>query len=139
MDLQSNSNWCDQFKMFLLEIIPFGTLDNIEKYVKFAYTGSAERGTERINAKVYTGAHVYSISATDGGYLGCIAVGRKPLPGSEYAGGNDLPDGRFGRETWEHIKAAMLRYELVKLAPVVACVADAPVTKACTNEVSVSR
>jgi hypothetical protein len=74
----------------------------------------------RMNAKVYTDNHVYSISAkapTEGyaGYLGCIASCRKARAGEEQHRGSDLADGPFTDETWQKILADIVSYELVPL------------------------
>lgn len=69
-----------------------------------------------VNFRIYTEAHVYAISATwkdyTPQYLGCIASTRKHKVGEDWTRGNDLPDGHFCRETWEHIKNAMIHYEM---------------------------
>jgi len=62
--------------------------------------------------RIYTKEHCYSISATwlnyTAQYLGCIASTRTPRTGEDWTRGNDLPDGHFCRETWEHIKNAII-------------------------------
>ena len=49
------------------------------------------------------------------GYLGGGATGRKPRPGLDYAGGNDLPDGSYSKETFDSIVRAIVAYELKTL------------------------
>lgn len=71
---------------------------------------------DRIHAYIYTNDHVYSISATTGGYLGCGAATRKARAGEDWSRGNDLPDGPFNKRTWERIKNSIIGYELQPLS-----------------------
>jgi len=74
--------------------------------------------------RFFTASHRYFISAVwqdyHPTYLGCIASTRTPRPGEDWTRGNDLPDGYFCRETWEHIKNAIIRYEMKPLSEYVA-------------------
>jgi len=94
-----------QFWEWMKEIIPFGRISNYVKIVD----------DDRI--RIYTNYHVFSIIVKKT-YLGCQASTRKPRAGEDWTRGNDLPDGKFTRETWEKIKNAIIKYELVKLSPV---------------------
>ena len=95
----------------------------------------------KISFQFYTNSHMYHIAATErfilkeGGerwlpmgeqesYLGCTASNRKARAGEDWSRGNDLPDGKLCRETWEKIKDGILRYELIALAPPAVSVAD---------------
>ena len=75
----------------------------------------------RVYFKLATGRNTYTISArlsaSDDGYLGCIATSRKARAGENWLRGSDLPDGPLARETWDRILAAILRYEIVPIAP----------------------
>ena len=74
----------------------------------------------RINFNVFTETHRYSISGVwkeyHPQYLGCIASTRMPRVGEDWTRGNDLLDGYFCKETWEHIKNAIIRYEMKALS-----------------------
>jgi len=80
--------------------------------------GSPEQ--ERWIFAMYTDKHVYRFLAIDkyghDGYLGCQVACRKPRAGESYTRGNDLPDGKFNRETWEKIKNAIIGWEVVPTA-----------------------
>ena len=67
----------------------------------------------RIIVIFYTDQHRYSISGSTRNYLGCMAQTRKPRAGEDHTRGNDLPDGKFCRETWDAIIRAIVGYELV--------------------------
>ena len=68
----------------------------------------------------YTQDHQYIILATDrtedDGYLGCQVQCRKPRPGEDWLRGNDLPDGKFNKNTWDNIVISIVRYEIAKLS-----------------------
>lgn len=61
-----------------------------------------------------TATQMYSINFHDN-YLGCGASCRTARPGETWLRGNDLPDGKFSRETWDKILLGILGYELVAL------------------------
>lgn len=63
-----------------------------------------------------TAAHTYSISFTHK-YLGCVASARTARAGETWTRGNDLPDGKFSRETFDKIIQGVLAYEMVDLEP----------------------
>jgi len=76
-------------------------------------------GGYRIHITLYTNDHQYRISATTDGYLGCMVDTRKPRAGEMWTRGNDLPDGKFCRKTWDAIIRKIVGYELVaKVIPV---------------------
>jgi hypothetical protein len=109
-----------QLVEWMKEIVPFS---NFEKYARKTRESFVEdtHGTNHrdnhVNYIICTAEHRYSISAHPE-YLGCIASTTRERPGETWNRGNDLPDGKFCRETWDAIKDAILRYELVKLTPV---------------------
>lgn len=106
--VKKNSPTGEIFYGWLSEIIPY---NQIKKHVLFTDHG------DRTNVKIYTDTYVYSISYRhDGGYLGCVASTMFHRPGENWTGGNDLPDGKFNKKTWESIKNAIIRHELNKLS-----------------------
>lgn len=98
-----------QLQEWLKEIVWEG---NLNKYIVI------DKPSEHfdITVKFYTNDYSYRISANKK-YLGCTAQTRKPRAGEDWNRGNDLPDGKFNKKTWEEIKTAIIRYELVKLEP----------------------
>lgn len=106
---------------WLYEIIPWGQEGNIgERYIQFS--GEENDGSgPMIKVCLYTKEHYYPIHArraTDdnAGYLGAYVQNRKPRAGEDWTRGNDLPDGPYTKQTWEKIKDAIIKYELVRLA-----------------------
>ena len=77
---------------------------------------------EVMKVRVFTHDYQYSIFLTEqpgsGGEatLACSALRRKTLAGLTDHLYANLVDGKFSRVTWELIKAAILRFELVKIA-----------------------
>lgn len=64
---------------------------------------------------IYTFTNCYTIFAKDddnGGYLGCGVTARKSRPGETWLRGNDLPDGKLNRSTWNRIIKGIVCYEL---------------------------
>lgn len=109
----------DLFGFWLEEINPYG-----EKFVEVLYDEgqSSPKSYEfRKKVRIYSCKYVYTIlvidRSKDDGYLGCVVSNRKPRAGEDWIRGNDLPDGPFIRETWEKIKNAIIRHELVTLVP----------------------
>jgi hypothetical protein len=113
MDQQS---FRSQLVEWLKEITPFSHIDKYSRKTREAFNASptAKRDENGVTYIVCTATHTYSISAHHD-YLGCIAWSRIQRPGETWTRGNDLPDGKFCRETWDAIKEAIVRYELVKL------------------------
>ena len=67
--------------------------------------------------ELFTSRYRYTISVNEErNYLGCTMTCRTPLAGENWNRGNDLPDGKLNRETWERIKDAIVRNELVVLS-----------------------
>jgi hypothetical protein len=126
MDTQS---FRTQLVEWMKEIVPYSQFD---KYVRKTREGietnphNTDRHANHVNYIIYTKNHSYSISATPT-YLGCIASTMFYRPGENWTRGNDLPDGKFNRSTWEYIKDAIVRYELEKIEQtVVGGVPDGP-------------
>jgi len=108
------SNMYEEVKRWIeRDLCPFGNFsDRIEE---------VELDTaDRYRFRFYTENNKYSIDVTDDGYLGCVVSSRKPRAGEEWTRGNDLPDGRCVEKTWDSIKNAIIRYEVVKLSKPVA-------------------
>lgn len=104
----------EQFREWIQEICRW---NNVKDFVHLSeYTFSPFY----MKVLIYTREHKYCIIAkekNDGNsYLGCVVDARKPRAGETWTRGNDLPDGKFCRETWERIKDSIIRYELVKIA-----------------------
>ena len=74
-------------------------------------------GEESVTIRLYTDNNVYTITAKVGAtsYLGCVASARKPRAGEDWARGNDLPDGKFCKETFDAILAGIVGYETVRV------------------------
>lgn len=118
MSITGSQSFRLQLVEWLREIVPY---NQIEKYTKKRREGIdtspfAGRRANHVNYLIVTAKHSYSISANPG-YLGCIASTTFYRPGENWTRGNDLPDGKFTRETWEAIKDAIIRYELLKIEP----------------------
>ena len=99
--------WESQFREWLKEICPG---DMVIDYT--VDKSNYENGIFLVN--VFTHTYRYQISAHKD-YLGCTASTRMARAGEDWNRGNDLPDGKFCRETWGRIKDAIIRYELVKV------------------------
>lgn len=78
---------------------------------------------DRFDINIFTTDHVYRLTATPT-YLGCIASTRKPRPGEDWTRGNDLPDGKFTRDTFVSILGAILFYEAKQVVKPVERIAD---------------
>ena len=98
----------EQFCEWLSEIVPY---DRTDLYVMW-YTHE-----DRSGVRIYTKEHVYNIVYRhDGGYLGCTASCTFMYPGETHTRGNDLPDGKFSRKTWDAIKNGIIKYEVQKIS-----------------------
>ena len=71
-----------------------------------------EINPNRLHVLLFTNDHSYHISATKD-YLGCIAKTRKPRAGETWNRGNDLPDGKFCKETFDSIIRQAFAYEII--------------------------
>lgn len=107
----------DELDKWLKDLIFPGTIDNFILEIE----GHSIPGIE-VNRKLcfYTDKHQYFLTAIDrtkdDGYLGCQVNCRKPRAGEDWIRGNDLPDGKFNKVTWNRILMAVINYELVKLS-----------------------
>ena len=127
----TKESWKKQFGKWLKEICPW---DKIEEYVQFHgqilpgldssrvrvvedsnWARAGKSNKDMIKLVIFTKDYSYWIRVSKK-YLACGASTRKPRAGEDWTRGNDLPDGKFCRETWENIKNAIVRYELVKVA-----------------------
>jgi len=103
--------------------ITFGDRKNINSYIRKTseVEGSPEKTEIRIKFIFYTNDHQYTISAVERfpgkSYLGCVSNCRKSKAGEDWTRGSDLPDGLLNNETWNRIKNAIIRNELVRLDP----------------------
>lgn len=61
---------------------------------------------------------IYAVERPDGGYLGCGASSRKSRPGEDWFRGNDLPDGKLTKDTWNKILHGIICYELEDISKV---------------------
>jgi len=114
MDTQS---FRTQLVEWMKEIVPYSNFDKYARKTRESIETNphnTDRHANHVSYVIYTKQHSYSISATPT-YLGCIASTMFYRPGENWTRGNDLPDGKFSRETWEAIKDAIIRYELAKI------------------------
>lgn len=132
MDKERKVNKISRLKQWIKdEICRYGQFAKVVQVLKDEGQCTAEEGKPkefRFQCNIFTEEHRYRISAIDRsedeGYLGCTASTRKPRVGEDWTRGNDLPDGKFTRETWEDIKNGILQYELLELAPKTEAIAD---------------
>lgn len=117
MKTEENITKLQQLDIWLEELCFPGKL---EHYIQELGGSSIPNKETRRTLCFYTDRYKYSITAIDReddeGYLGCIASCRKTRAGEDWLRGNDLPDGKFSKETWEAILKGIIRYEIVKLS-----------------------
>lgn len=113
-------NIAPDFAMWLKTIIRYGNVDSqVLIYWHINYPGKDDGNHFTVN--FFTEDHQYSIYGYESstrspkGYLGCGAVTRKPRPGEDWNRGNDLPDGKYCKETFNMIVRAILAYEIKNL------------------------
>lgn len=117
------------FKTWLTEII-IGDGKSKDLYIKEKSGGESSpfKYENRYKFIFYTNKYKYAISAVERsdkrGYLGCTMDCRKARAGEDWTRGNDLPDGILNRKTWEKIKNAVIKNELVKIAPKIERIKD---------------
>jgi len=113
----SNQSKIDLVKEWLKEFRRWAGPDRIQVKEDTGWKG----GEYRFRVLIYTEAHVYSIGAVDreegNSYLGCTVSARYPRLGEHWRRGNDLPDGKLTRDTWDRIKNDIIAYELVPPTP----------------------
>lgn len=108
----------EMFDQWLKELIFPGIVKDFIQDVSGSGTGTV------ITRKIcfYTNDNQYFITAIersdgdDNSYLGCQVTTRKCRAGENWTRGNDLPDGKFTKKTWDMIINAIVNYELVKLS-----------------------
>ena len=101
-----------KLRSWLGEICPYGKLDD------YCQVMANDTPLGLMKVRVFTHDYRYSIFAKkqdDGASLICTASRRKPLAGLTDHTYAVLVDDNFSRATWERIKSAILRFELVKL------------------------
>ena len=107
-----------QLRTWLKEICP---KQNVEDYCQIMANSTTP---ELMKVRVFTHDYRYSIYATgrpdepekfEKALLSCDATRRKSLAGRTEHTFTHLVYGQFTRVTWELIKAAILRFELVKI------------------------
>jgi len=84
-------------------------------------SGHGKPGEVQRTFYFYTDEHKYFINAIErtideDSYLGCQVSSRKQRAGEDWSRGNDLPDGKFNKKTWDRIIYAIVSYEMVKLS-----------------------
>lgn len=105
-----------KLQAWLREISPSVKLEKFAKEIKGPVDADAVNETFHI----YTDRYRYHIMAREAvnledSYLGAQVSCRKPRAGEDQHRGNDLPDGKFTRETWENIKNGIIENELILL------------------------
>ena len=125
---ESSQGWQSQFMDWLKEIVPW---EKIREYVQFK-GGIPEDWVKGkmgpfnvdvrtkydptvISVRIFTKNQMYNIVAKEN-YLGCLTSNRKYRAGEDWTRGHDLSDGKFIQNTWDRIKLAILKTELVKIA-----------------------
>jgi hypothetical protein len=112
-DKNAGKSLRSQLRDWLKEICPG---QKMEDYCQIMADSAAP---EVMKVRIFTHDHRYSIAAKE--LVGeppcfeCAVTSRKPLAGVTDHLYKDLVIGDFSRVTWELIKAAILRFELVKL------------------------
>jgi len=126
--VEGEASKVNQLKQWVRDICRYARVKDFVKELEDEGEGKEKEYEYRFTFNIYTETHRYRITALDRskdeGYLGCTVSNRKPRAGEDWTRGNDLPDGEFIKETWEHIKNGILAYELIKLAPKTEAMAD---------------
>lgn len=84
------------------------------KFSNHKYINVTINGAEVFGITIYTVTNAYAFRITST-YLGCTAGTRMPRAGEDWSRGNDLPDGKFTKETLTKILGAILFYESQKV------------------------
>ena len=105
-----------EFSLWLKEIVRYGNVDS----QVMIFLDTKDNGKNRFICRLYTNDHYYSITGykpidKKGGYLGCTASTRKNRPGEDWSRGNDLPDGKYNKKTFDSIIRRIVAYELKTL------------------------
>jgi len=106
----------EELKKWLASIIYPG---NLQDFVMLQEIQNDEN-TKTLKSTFYTENHQYFIVGVDkineDGYLGCQVTCRKTRAGEDWFRGNDLPDGKFNKQTWDLILQSIICYEIVILS-----------------------
>ncbi len=105
-----------EFALWLKELVRYGNVDS----QVLIFLDTKEAGKNRFVCRLFTNNHCYSISGYkpikgSGGYLGCIVSTRKNRVGEDWNRGNDLPDGKYSKKTFDAIVRRIVAYELKTL------------------------
>ena len=84
------------------------------KFSNHKYINVTVNGDDVFGVTIYTVTNAYAFRITTA-YLGCTAGTRMPRAGEDWTRGNDLPDGKFAKETLINILGAILFYEAQKV------------------------
>lgn len=111
------------FAIWLKEIIRYGNVDSqVLIYRKIELNpNSLDVEKQDFRCVFYTNDHKYTIygyaptEKNPKGYLGCGATTRKPRVGEDWNRGNDLPDGKYCKKTFDSIVCRIVAYELKNL------------------------
>lgn len=100
-----------EFSLWIKDIVRYG---NVDSQVLMFRT---EKG---FTCLLHTNEHCYSISGytpsrNSNGYLGCTVTTRKKRVGEDWNRGNDLPDGKYDKRTFDKIVRSMVAYEIKNL------------------------
>ena len=98
-----------------------------DEMFRFHDTDDPQRGF--VTMCTATSSYRLSFIAHEDGstYLGCIVSNRIVRAGETWTRGSDLPDGEFGRHTFDRIIKSILALEFVTLEPEQRSMADEPV------------
>ena len=84
------------------------------KFSNPEYINVTINGEDVFGITIYTITNAYAFRITKV-YLGCTAATGMPRAGEDWSRGNDLPDGKFTKETLTKILGAILFYESQKV------------------------
>jgi len=109
-----------EFAIWLKEIVRYG---NVDSQVLISMK-CEDDGRTAFNCNIYTETHCYRIYGNKpygnskrkfNGHLGCIGSTRKNRVGEDWNRGNDLPDGKYSKKTFNSIVKRIVAYELKSL------------------------
>ncbi len=107
-----------EFAIWLKEIVRYG---NVDSQALIFWDINNNDGGNHFTVRLYTNDHCYSFygykssEKNPKGYLGAGATTRKPRVGEDWNRGNDLPDGKYCKETFDAIVHRIVAYELKNL------------------------
>jgi len=118
-------NIAPDMAIWLKQIVRYGNVDSqVLIYQSLNQRSNITETDEekcRFHCDFYTDTHKYSIygyqptEKNPDGYLGCGATTRKPRVGEDWNRGNDLPDGKYSKKTFDKIVRGIVAYELKSL------------------------